>query len=69
MLPKHPIIATATVDAVAAAHHSPPPQPRSLRDFILVVVLIIVTAITTVFPSSPAEDQRAEACGRGPRFW
>ena len=43
MLPKHPIIATAT--AVAAARHSPPPQPRSLRGFI-----VIVTAVTTVFP-------------------
>ena len=46
MLPKHPLVATAT--AVAAARHSPPPQPRSLRGFIIVVV--IVTAVTTVFP-------------------
>jgi hypothetical protein len=44
MLPKHPIIATATAVAVAAARHSPPPQPRSLLGF------IVVTAVTTVFP-------------------
>ena len=50
MLPKDPIIATATAVAIAAARHSPPPW--SLRGFILVVVVVvfIVTAITTVFP-------------------
>jgi len=49
MLPKHPIIATATAVAVAAARHSSPPW--SLRGFILVVVVIvIVTAVTTIFP-------------------
>jgi len=50
MLPKHPIIATATAVAVAAARHLPPPW--SLRGFILVVVVIVivVTVVTTVFP-------------------
>jgi len=50
MLPNHPIIATATAIAVAAARHSPPPW--SLRGFIvvIVVVVLIVTAVTTVFP-------------------
>ena len=54
IIPKHPLVATAT--AVAAARRSPPPQPRSLRGFIIIVVavilivIVIVTAITTVFP-------------------
>ena len=55
MLPKDPIIATATAVAVAAARHSPlaTTTPRSLRGFIVVIVVIvviIVTAVTTVVP-------------------
>ena len=51
MSQNHPIIATATAVAIAAARHSPPPQPRSLRSFIVVaVVVVIVTAVTTIFP-------------------
>jgi len=51
MLPKHPLIATATV--IAAARHSPPLQPRSFRGFIVVIVvviIVIVTAVTTIPP-------------------
>ena len=49
MLPKHPIIATATAVAVATDCHSPPLW--SLRGFIVVVVVVvIITAVTTVFP-------------------
>jgi prepilin signal peptidase PulO-like enzyme (type II secretory pathway) len=55
IIPKHPLVITAT--AVAAARHLPPPQPQSLRGLIIVVVLIlivivIVTAVTIVFPPS-----------------
>jgi len=55
MLPKHPLIATATV--IAAARHSPPLQPRSFRGFIVVIVvviIVIVTAVTTISPPPSA---------------
>jgi len=45
MLPKHPIIATATAVAIATARHSLPPQPRSLHGFIVVVVVAVIVVV------------------------
>ena len=54
MLPKHPLVTTAT--AVAAARHSPPPQPQSLRGFIVVVVVMVIIIVIVIITGDDLFD-------------